>query len=326
LIEAGYVDLQDYFIDGSKFMANANPHSYVWKKNVARYRESFLKVIDDFLGEIERFKGEENRRYGDRDLSELSEGVELAKESQTELVREIKHEIAQIRADNGKDDASSPPSSNDDSIAQRIAELEEGLDEADSGGATEKKRRMLHNLKEKLLARLQGYEQQQAILGRRGSYSKTDVDATFMRFKGDVLATGNNILMGSHHQFIINYSVHQNPIDAVCFIEPMDKLRSIHQRFPENVVGDRGLGSEENYLYLQRHGMGNYLKDNQFHIEGKHRKKYPYSRENVHYDEERDVFICPEGRELFFEDEQSKRTASGSQRRIRGYRSWSCKG
>jgi len=81
----------------------------------------------------------------------------------------------------------------------------------------------------------------------RGSYSKTDPDATFMRFKGKVLAAGYNVLMGSRNQFIIKCSVHQNPADTACFIEHMKKARELYHRLPENVIGESGFGSEKNY-------------------------------------------------------------------------------
>lgn len=38
--------------------------------------------------------------------------------------------------------------------------------------------------------RMEKYEQQEAILGNRNSYSKTDPDATFMRMKEDHMRNG----------------------------------------------------------------------------------------------------------------------------------------
>lgn len=325
LVEAGYVDLKDYFVDGSKFMANANPHSYVWKKNVNRYQENVLEIIEELLSQIERINEEENRCYGDKDLSELGEEVELDEESQAAMVNEINEEIAKIKKNSEADKDSSPPSGSE-VIARRIEEIEKRLEEEGSDSATGKKRRIVKKIKEKLLPRLQRYEEQDRIMGRRGSYSKSDPDATFMRFKGGVLAAGYNILMGSQNQFILNYSVHQNPADTACFIEHMEKARKLYDILPDNVVGDSGFGSEENYRYLQEHGIGNYLKYNNFHNEKKLRKKHPYSKENFSYDAQRDVFVCPQGRELIFEEEQLKETKSGYRRRIRRYRSRSCQG
>ena len=325
LVEAGYVDLKDYFVDGSKFMANANRHSHVWKKNVKRYRESVLEIIKELLSQIERINEEENRRYGDRDLPELGEGVELDEESKEAMVSEINEEMEKIKQDDtGDTDCSPVPES--EAIARRVDKIEKRLAKKGSDAVTAKKRRIVKKIKEKLLPRLQRYEEQEQILGRRGSYSKTDLDATFMRFKGGVLAAGYNILMGSQNQFILNYSVHQNPTDTACFIAHMEKARRLYDRLPDNAVGDSSFGSEENYRYLRKHGIGNYLKYNNYHNEDKRRKKHPYSKENFTYDAQEDVFICPEGRKLHFEEERVKETQSGYQRRIRRYRCQSCQG
>lgn len=36
LIEEGYIDLEDLYVDGSKWEANANRHKIVWRKNTER--------------------------------------------------------------------------------------------------------------------------------------------------------------------------------------------------------------------------------------------------------------------------------------------------
>ena len=63
------------------------------------------------------------------------------------------------------------------------------------------------------------YNQQEAILGNRGSYSKTDPDATFMRMKDDhmqngQLKAGYNIQGSSNNQYIVNYTIEQTTTDT----------------------------------------------------------------------------------------------------------------
>src|SRR5665647_3399589 len=55
------------------------------------------------------------------------------------------------------------------------------------------------------------YEQQEAILGERNSYSKTDTGATFMRMKEDHMKNGQlkpgyNVQISTSNQFIVNYT------------------------------------------------------------------------------------------------------------------------
>ena len=38
LLDQGYLDLEKYFIDGTKLEANANRYSFVWRKNTDRYK------------------------------------------------------------------------------------------------------------------------------------------------------------------------------------------------------------------------------------------------------------------------------------------------
>ena len=59
------------------------------------------------------------------------------------------------------------------------------------------------------------YEQQEAILKERNSYSKTDKDATFMRMKEDHMKNGQlkpgyNVQISTSNQFIVNYTIHAN--------------------------------------------------------------------------------------------------------------------
>ena len=63
--------------------------------------------------------------------------------------------------------------------------------------------------------RMERYEEQEEILAGRGSYSKTDRDATFMRMKEDSLTNqtkpGYNVQAGTEGQFILDVTCHQRP-------------------------------------------------------------------------------------------------------------------
>src|SRR5690606_39708634 len=70
-----------------------------------------------------------------------------------------------------------------------------------------------------IFPRLEKYEQQLATLGERNSYSKTDVDATFMRLKDDHMQNGQlkpayNTQISTEEQFITHYSIHQSAGDT----------------------------------------------------------------------------------------------------------------
>lgn len=54
LIEQGYVRLTDYHLDGTKMESVANRYTYVWAKNVQRYKSSLLDKIAMLIHQIEQ--------------------------------------------------------------------------------------------------------------------------------------------------------------------------------------------------------------------------------------------------------------------------------
>jgi hypothetical protein len=56
--------------------------------------------------------------------------------------------------------------------------------------ASSKAKAKLRYIKNNFVANLEKYEQQEAILGERNSYSKTDIESTFMRMKEDHMRNG----------------------------------------------------------------------------------------------------------------------------------------
>jgi hypothetical protein len=160
---------------------------------------------------------------------------------------------------------------------------------------------------------LKKYEQQAETLAGRSSYSKTDPDASSMRMKEDRGAEkpwpkpAYNVQIGTEGQFVVGFSVHARAGDTACLIPHMENLHSQLGRLPKNVVADAGYGSEENYAYLERHGLGNYLKYNTFYQDTHHYRKTELIRkrqfraENFEYDPEKDEFICPAHQRLTFQ-------------------------
>lgn len=54
LIEEGYIQLEHYFVDGTKVEANANRHKLVWAKSRKRYEERLQQKVKKILDEVER--------------------------------------------------------------------------------------------------------------------------------------------------------------------------------------------------------------------------------------------------------------------------------
>ena len=67
LIEQGYVDLSDLYVDGSKWEANANKYKVVWRKNTERYKGWVLSRIADLMQQWQALQEQEDQTYGSRD-------------------------------------------------------------------------------------------------------------------------------------------------------------------------------------------------------------------------------------------------------------------
>jgi transposase len=90
------------------------------------------------------------------------------------------------------------------------------------------------------------YEQQEAILEERNSYSKTDPDATFMRMKEDHMKNGQlkpgyNVQISTSNQFIVNYTIHPNPTDTTTFTAHIAQHETSFGKAPKVVTADAGV-------------------------------------------------------------------------------------
>jgi transposase len=294
LVEAGHVKLEKYFLDGTKIEANANKYSFVWKKSTEKNKARLEDKIKELIKHINEVNEEENREYGDKDLEELGEDNPI---------------------DSGK-------------LDEFVKELDEKLSKNPKDKKTKKAARII---KKDYLPRLKKYEEQQEILGERNSYSKTDKDAIFMRMKEDHMKNGQlkpgyNVQMGTEEQFIVGFSLHQNAGDTTCMIPHLKGLEENIGRLPENIVADAGYGSEENYEYLEKNELGNYVKYNMFHYEQKQKfKGQIFKVENLPYDEEKDEFSCPNGKKLRYTKTEPYKTANGYITEHRRYECEDCR-
>jgi len=294
LLEAGYVKLEHYFLDGTKIEANANRYQWVWAKSTRKHREKLQEKVKGLLDEIERENDAENEAYGDEDLEEMG--------------------------GSGPIDA--------EKLEKKIQELNERL----SGGTGKGKlARAVRKLERDYLPRQRKYEEQEKKLAGRNSYAKTDEGATFMRMKEDHLKNGQlkpgyNVQLGTENRFVVGFSVHQRPGDTGCLIPHLEQFQHQVGRLPRNVIADAGYGSEENYAYLEGNGVGNYVKYSSFDRERKKCRADRFLASAFTYDPERDEFHCPAGQRLVYRHTSVRTTEAGYRRQLRNYEATGCEG
>ena len=204
--------------------------------------------------------------------------------------------------------------------------------------ASKKSKAKLRYIKQNFEKNLRKYEEQEAILGGRNSYSKTDPDATFMRMKEDHMQNGQlkpgyNAQISTENQIIVNYTLHQNPTDTKTLKPHLENLKETYGaeifKKIENITADAGYGSEENYDYLEKEELTAYVKYNTFEKEQdkNYQKKHKtFSKENLYYNQEEDYYVCPMGQKMHKTHESTKTTQAGYMQQLSHYQAQNCEG
>ncbi len=175
------------------------------------------------------------------------------------------------------------------------------------------------------------YEQQQALLEDRNSYSKTDTDATFMRMKEDHMKNGQlkpayNLQISSNNQFIVNYSLHQASTDTNTLSTHLASFQSLFAQNPESIVADAGYGSQENYELLEKEKINAFIKYNYFDKEQSSRfLKENYKADYLTYDQESDTLFCPSGKPMHKTGESKRKNKKGRIQHYTTYQAINCR-
>jgi hypothetical protein len=144
--------------------------------------------------------------------------------------------------------------------------------------------------------------------------------------KNGQLKPGYNVQTGTEGQFIIGYSLHQRAGDTQCLIEHLEHVKQ-YIPLPQNIIGDSGYGSEENYTYLEEQGKKAYIPYHTLDQEQKRTWKKRIERvENMEYEEEADEFVCANGQRFTFRYETKKESSHGYLSIKRRYRCDQCQG
>ncbi len=146
------------------------------------------------------------------------------------------------------------------------------------------------------------------IMGKdRNSYSKTDLEATFMRMKEDHMLNGqlkpaDNVQIAVENYFIIHGYVSNDRTDYNTLIPVLEKHRkAFGKNCLKEVTADSGYCSEKNLLYLKGNRITSYIKLQDL----EKRKTRAYKEDigkyyNMRYEvfEDEPYYICHDGREL----------------------------
>ena len=275
IFEKENVDLEHTYIDGTKIEANANKYSWVWKKSCIKNRDKTFLKVSEIIDEI-----------NNEELALLDVKIEKREEYAIEYLEDI---------------------------LNRYCEFFALIPEEFSYGKGKRKtlyQRRYEKISE-YISKLKKYGNNIQICGeKRGSFSKTDNSATFMRVKRDYM--GNDQLLPAYNmqiavcdEYIATLDVKQFAADVDCFVPLMEKFNRQYGHYPKYPVADAGYGSYNNYIYCEEKGMEKYMKFTMFEKETKD-KEYinnPYKATNFKKDEKGNL-ICPNNRKFKFKYEK----------------------
>ena len=266
IFETEHVDLQHLYIDGSKFEANANKYSWVWKKATEKSRFRLFDKITHLFEEI------------NEELSCTGVKLSINSEYAPEYIKEAAEKYAEVW------------------------QLDEMQFTYGRGHRKTVQQRHYEKLRE-YAAKLEEYVEKISICGEgRNSYSKTDHAATFMRIKTDYMGNDQllpayNVQIGVADEYIAVVDVNQYRTDMDCFIPLMNRFRDIYGFYPKYPVADAGYGSYNNYIFCEQNGMEKYMKFTMFKKETTDKKYHEDPFRAVNFQIGKDgIMRCPNGK------------------------------
>ena len=206
------VTLDCLFIDGTKIEANANKYSFVWKK-----------ATDKFSVKLQ----EQTQIYFQEEITPLIHQA-IALDTQEPISSEQLIEFFQV-------------------LEEELEKLSQDIEKTPVKGKDEHKaqcrklKKVLRKVKDDFSVRAEKYEKYQETFQGRNSFSKTDLDATFMRMKEDHMKNGQlraayNLQIATENQFVLHYDVFSNPTDTKTLLHFLET----YPHDVQTVVADAG--------------------------------------------------------------------------------------
>ena len=265
------------FIDGTKIEAYANKYTFVWKKAVTKNMAKLLIKVADLVKECE-------------ELYDIK--LIYKNEVQMKHVKKLRKKLYALKKSEGIEFVHG--------CGKRKTALQRSIEKL-----------------EEYLSKFKEYTQKVYTCGDRNSYSKTDVDATFMRMKEDAMKNGQlkpayNVQHGVDSEYITWLTVGPQPTDTTTLI-PFLKSMEENLKFKYlKIVADAGYESEENYSFIEENNQIAFIKPANYEISKTRKYKNDIGKiENMNYDEERDFYTCRNGKQLKAESIKLRKSKTG---------------
>ena len=129
----------------------------------------------------------------------------------------------------------------------------------------------------------------------------TDPESRLMQDSRRVIQPSYNgqVAVDAKKQVIVAADITQETTDHHELIKMVGLVEQNLGDLPQEASADAGYSSYENLEYTQQRGLDAYIPDDFFvALEKKDESEKRYHKSNFRYDQTRDVYICPEGKDL----------------------------
>ncbi|MEA3423387.1 MAG: transposase [Bacillota bacterium] len=343
LKKENYLTLNKLFLDGTKIEANAGRYTFVWRGSINYRVVNLLDQIDILFNQFNNFMKSNNfdNKYN-------IPNKEMFFVEGQEKVKEVIKNNRERKLNNKKkisnntlleiDSISPIDMLKTASILSDIAK-EEGIIFVNKKG---NKKSELQKLYESFLEkgeRLLKYKNYFETMGTdRNSFSKTDIEATFMRMKEDHMRNGQlkaayNLQFAVENYFIVHVHVSNDRTDYNTLIPIVEKHKVHFKGMLEEFIADSGYASEKNFVYLKENQIESFIK-----LQEHEKKKTRKYHENISKYYNMDVvesidpagnsikgYVCHDGRTLNHVKTEVH-SSNGFERIFEVYSSESCNG
>ena len=311
LKKEGLITLEALYIDGTKIEANANRYTFVWRGTLNYHLVGLLDRIDALYTRYNDLLNE--NAYGQKyDLG----NVQMFIIEGMDKVRDVIEKNRRRKLTKHKKISNNTIIEIDNCSPLELLRLQKNLVKIAEGegisfvyGKRQRKSeiQMLYEELEECGDRLMKYKECFEIMGAdRNSYSKTDLEATFMRMKEDHMLNGQlkpayNVQIAVENYFIIHGYVSNDRTDYNTLIPVIKKHFTAFEKKLKEVTADSGYCSEKNLLFLKEHDIDSYIK-----LQDHEKRKTRAFKEDIgrHYNmtcqifEDEHYYVCHDGREL----------------------------
>jgi transposase len=179
LVEEGQVQLDQYFLDGTKIEANANRYTFVWRKSTEKFKEKLESKVEELITQIDGVWQEE-----------------ASCEEKEKTV--ITPEQIQNKVEEWEEKLEKEPKNKE--LKKAVKKMKQDF--------------LPRSLKYKKNLSVCGDRKSFSKTDHDATFMRMKED----HMKNGQLKPGYNVQMASNNQFILSYTLHQRPGDTRCLI------------------------------------------------------------------------------------------------------------